>query len=292
MSEPVVTARHLGKTIGAHTILRDVSVDVSPGSVVGIIGKNGAGKTTLMEILLGFSPATTGSSTLFGADSFTLPAALKGRIGFVPQQDELVNTLTGGEQVSLVAALHGRWNHALIGRLQRDWDVPMDRAIQNLSGGERQKLSTLLALGHEPELLMLDEPVAALDPLARRQFLQQLLEITAERQRTVLFSTHIISDLERVADQIWIVRDGALVWHGALDDLKETVVRLRIHARQALPVPLPLRGVISQQVSGERASAVVSHWSESEHARVREALDAQIDVESLSLEDLFVELHS
>jgi ABC-2 type transport system ATP-binding protein len=292
VSEPVVTARHLGKTIGAKTILRDVSVDVSPGSVVGIIGKNGAGKTTLMEILLGFSPATTGSSTLFGADSFTLPAALKGRIGFVPQQDELVNTLTGEEQVSLMAALHGRWNRALISRLQRDWEVPMDRTIQNLSGGERQKLSTLLALGHEPELLMLDEPVAALDPLARRQFLQHLLEITAERQRTVLFSTHIISDLERIADQIWIVGDGALVWHGALDDLKESVVRLNIRARQALPASLPLRDVISQQVSGERASAVVSHWSESEHARLREALDAQIDVESLSLEDLFVEFHS
>ncbi|MGH8229672.1 MAG: hypothetical protein ACREU3_17515 [Steroidobacteraceae bacterium] len=138
---------------------------------------------------------------------------------------------------------------------------------------------------------MLDEPVAALDPLARRQFLTELLEITADHRRTVLFSTHIISDLERVADQIWIVRDGALVWHGALDTLKESVVRLDIGSRRMLPVPLPMDGIISQRVNGSHASAVVEHWSEAKRRRLPESLDADIRVEPLGLEDLFVELH-
>jgi ABC-2 type transport system ATP-binding protein len=292
VTESLVTTRGLSKLIGQKPILRDVAVDVTPGSIVGIIGKNGAGKTTLLEILLGFSPASSGSSQLFGHDSFSLPAAIKGRIGFVPQQDELVNLLTGQQQLALIAALHGRWNAALIDRLQKAWEVPMDRIIQNLSGGERQKLSTLAALGHEPELLVLDEPVASLDPIARRRFLQEMIEITAERTRTVLFSTHIISDLERVADQIWILRDGAIAWAGPLDSLQESVVRLSINARRSLPSVLPLAGCLSQRVAGQRASAVVTQWTEQQQSRLQETLDAEIAVEPLGLEDIFVELHS
>ena len=291
MTESLVTARGLGKTIGRKTILRDVCVDVSPGTVVGIIGKNGAGKTTLLEILLGFSPASSGSSQLFGHDSFTLPAAIKGRIGFVPQQDELVNPITGRQQLALIAALQQRWNHDLIERLQVAWGVPLDQTIQELSGGERQKLSILLALGHEPDLLLLDEPVAALDPISRRQFLQEIIAIASAQSRTVLFSTHIISDLERIADQIWIVRRGAIAWAGPLDALKESVVRLTIASRRALPTTLALPTALSQQVAGPRATAVVTHWSEAELARLRQDLDADIDVEPLGLEDIFVEFH-
>jgi ABC-2 type transport system ATP-binding protein len=291
VTESLVTARGLGKTIGRKTILRDVCVDVSPGTVVGIIGKNGAGKTTLLEILLGFSPASSGSSQLFGHDSFALPAAIKGRIGFVPQQDELVNPITGRQQLALIAALQQRWNHDLIERLQAAWEVPLDQTIQELSGGERQKLSILLALGHEPDLLLLDEPVAALDPISRRQFLQEIIAIASAQSRTVLFSTHIISDLERIADQIWIVRRGAIAWAGPLDALKESVVRLTIASRRALPTTLALPAALSQQVAGSRATAVVTHWSEAELARLRQDLDADIDVEPLGLEDIFVEFH-
>jgi ABC-2 type transport system ATP-binding protein len=292
VTESIVTTRGLSKTIGRKSILREVAVAVSPGSIVGIIGKNGAGKTTLLEILLGFSPATSGTAQVFGHDSFTLPATIKGQIGFVPQQDELVNLLTGQQQLALIAALHGRWNAALIERLQKTWEVPMDRIIQNLSGGERQKLSTLAALGHEPELLVLDEPVASLDPISRRRFLQEMIEITADRTRTVLFSTHIISDLERVADQIWILRDGAIAWAGPLDALQESVVRLSINARRSLPAVLPLTACLSQRVAGERASAVVTQWTEQQHSQLQETLDAEITVEPLGLEDIFVELHS
>jgi ABC-2 type transport system ATP-binding protein len=279
------------KFIGNKAILRDISVSVSPGSIVGIIGKNGAGKTSLLEILLGFSAATSGSSQLFGHASFTLPAAIKGRIGFVPQQDELVNPITGRQQLALIAALQPRWNHELIDRLQSAWEVPLDQNIQQLSGGERQKLSILLALGHEPDLLLLDEPMASLDPISRRQFLQEIISIASAQSRTVLFSTHIISDLERIADQIWIVRRGAIAWAGPLDALQESVVRLNIASRRALPSTLALPMALSQQVVGQRASAVVTQWNASELPRLCQELDADIDVEPLGLEDIFVEFH-
>lgn len=292
MSESLVTTRALGKRFGNKSVLHDISLSVAPGSVVGIIGKNGAGKTTLLEILLGFSPASNGRAELFGEDSFALSSASKTRIGFVPQQDELINLLTGRQQLALIAALRGRWNAPLIERLQETWEVPLDRLIQSLSGGERQKLSTLAALGHDPDLLVLDEPVASLDPIARRRFLQEMIALTEERTRTVLFSTHIVSDLERIADQIWILRGGTVAWAGPLDVLQESVVRLNITARQPLPRELPLSACLSQQVAGVRASAVVSNWNAQLQGQLQEQLAAEIQVEPLGLEDIFVEFHT
>ena len=290
--EAVVNAWHLGKTIGKRTILSNISVAASVGDVVGIIGKNGAGKTTLFDVLLGFSPATTGRAALFGNDSFSLSADVKSRIGFVPQQDELLDQLTGAQQLALNAALQSHWNTVLIERLVRDWSVPLDQPVKSLSAGERQKLSTLLALGHEPDLLVLDEPASSLDPLARRQFLQELLDLAASPTRTVLFSTHIVSDLERVANQIWILRDGALVWQGSLDSLKESVVRINIQARDTLPAQLDIPNILSVRRAGSRATVVVEHWSPALEAQLPRRLNAEITVENLGLEDIFVELNT
>jgi ABC-2 type transport system ATP-binding protein len=292
MSDAIVSTCKLGKSIGPRNILRDISVQALPGDIVGVIGKNGAGKSTLLDVLLGFSPATSGSSSVFGSGSLQLSAAAKARIGFVPQQDELIDSLNASEHLALYASLHGRWNSALTGRLAGDWDVPLFRPIQSLSGGERQKLSTLLALGHEPDLLVLDEPASSLDPMGRRQFLQQLLEIAENPNRTVILSSHMVSDLERVANRVWILKEGSVVWQGGVDLLKESVVRLRIESRRELPGDLGFDGVLRQRRDGARAEVLVGGWNETLHHQHAARLDASIAVESLNLEDVFVELNS
>jgi ABC-2 type transport system ATP-binding protein len=289
---PVISLRELGKVIGGKAILSDISVDMEPGSIVGLLGKNGAGKTSLIDVLLGFSPPSSGSSLVFGESSFTLPATTKRRIGFVPQQDELLDSLTGAQQLALNAALHPAWDGALIERLIREWQVPLDRRIQVLSGGERQKLATLLALGHEPDLLVLDEPASSLDPVARRQFLRELLEIAESPTRTVLFSTHIVSDLDRVASQVWIIRDGRLVWAGDLDTLKESVVRVTLLARDALPQHLGVDGAVSQRTDGRRAQLVLTDWQDERQRELAHRFGAEVMVERLGLEEIFLELHS
>jgi ABC-2 type transport system ATP-binding protein len=289
---PVISLQELCKVIGGRAILSDISVDIEPGSIVGLLGKNGAGKTSLIDVLLGFSPPSSGSSRVFGESSFNLPAAAKRRIGFVPQQDELLDSLTGAQQLALNAALHPIWDEALIARLIREWQVPLDRRIQVLSGGERQKLATLLALGHEPDLLVLDEPASSLDPVARRQFLRELLEIAESPTRTVLFSTHIVSDLERVASKVWIIRDGRLVWAGDLDTLKESVVRVTLLARDALPAHLGIDGAVSQRSDGRRAQLVLTDWQDERQRELADRFGADVTVERLGLEEIFVELHS
>jgi ABC-2 type transport system ATP-binding protein len=268
-----------------------VTARAEPADVIGVLGKNGAGKTTLLEVLLGFSPPTSGSARVFGEESMRLSERAKARIGFVPQQDELIDLLTGAQQLKVTAAFYHNWDHALIERLVADWEIPLDRRIQKLSPGERQKLSLLLAMGHRPDLLVLDEPVASLDPIARRAFLQQLLDVSGDKNRTVLFSSHIVSDLERAANKVWILKEGRLIWAGELDTLKESVVRLHVRGRRALGADLRVANAISQRVQGAQATISVAHWNPSEHGALAERLDADIEAEPLGLEDIFVELH-
>lgn len=291
MTEGILAASHVSKAFNGRQVLADISANVTAGSVIGVLGKNGAGKTTLLEVALGFSPASTGSVQLWGYESVSLPSPIKGRIGYVPQQDELIGSLTGAQQLALTASLHRNWDHELIARLAREWEVPLGDRIYALSGGQRQKISVLLALGHRPDLLVLDEPLASLDPIARRSFLRQLLEITADQTHAVLFSSHIISDLERVASQVWILREGRMAWQGDLDALKESVVRLHLRAQEPLPARIGIAHTLHERVDGNTATISVSRWRAEEATSLAALFRAELEVEPLDLEDIFVEMH-
>ena len=291
MTGPYVAAQRLSKSFGAKRVLDDVSLEVEPGDVVGVLGKNGAGKTTLLELMLGFTPPTAGAVHLFGHESFRLPGAAKARVGFVPQQDELINQLNAADQIGVIASFYPHWDDALIANLCKKWEIDLRERVKSMSVGQRQKLSILLALGHRPDLLILDEPVASLDPLARRQFLEQIVEVAADGQRSVVFSSHIVSDIERLANKIWIVKDGRLWWRGDFDTLKESVVRLHVRASRPLPDALAIPNALSLERNGTSATAVVRDWTDELHRDVRARLDAQLEIESLALEDIFLELH-
>jgi ABC-2 type transport system ATP-binding protein len=291
MSDPYIVARDLGKSFGNKAVLSGASFAVGPGDIVGVLGKNGAGKTTLLELVLGFTPATAGSVQIFGYDSYRLPGAAKARIGFVPQQDELVNQLTAADQIGVIASFYPRWDDALVARLCDEWEVDSRQRIKSMSVGQRQKLSILLALGHRPDVLILDEPVASLDPIARRQFLEQIVEVAADGRRAVVFSSHIVSDVERLANKIWILKDQRMYWQGEFDSLKESIVRLHVRATRRLPEPLSIPNVLKLKRSGTTATAIVMEWGPDIEAALSAELDAELEVEHLALEDIFLELH-
>ena len=231
MSEFVLKLDRLEKGFDSQEVLRGITAEVQAGDVIGLLGLNGAGKTTLLETALGFAIPDAGTVRLFGQPSSAIEdERVKHRVGFVPQQDELLETMTGREFLQLIGRFYPSWNDALITRLAREWDVPLHRQTLKLSVGQRQKLSILAALGHEPELIVLDEPVASLDPLARRRFLQELIDMVSGGNRTILFSTHIVSDLERIANRVWILKDGELVVDEALDNLKESRIEVQAAA--------------------------------------------------------------
>lgn len=225
MAEPVLALNRLVKRYGSMPVLKGITATVERGDVVGLLGLNGAGKTTLIETALGLAIPDEGSVRLFGRDASALAdETIKHRVGFVPQQDELIETLSGARFLDLVGKFYAGWNPDLVARLAREWSVPLDKAAHKMSVGERQKLSILAAIGHEPELVVLDEPVASLDPLSRRRFLEQLVDMTSNGERTILFSTHLVGDVERVASRVWILKGGSLVVDEPLDRLKEASV--------------------------------------------------------------------
>lgn len=291
MSEALARLTNLTKRFDSRTVLDNVTAEVAPGDIIGVLGKNGAGKTTLLETLLGFSPPSEGSAQVCGYDSMRMPAAVKARIGFVPQRDELIDLMTGAQQLRVAAALHPGWNQTLVDRLAQDWSVSLRDPIWKLSVGERQKLSILMALGHEPDLLVFDEPVASLDPIGRREFLEQIWDIAAGASKAVIFSSHIISDLERAASRIWLLKDGRLAWQGLLDALKESVVRLHVRSRQPIPARLDIPSVLSKRIDGHHGVVTVSNWLPDDVDTLARRLDAEVEVEPLSLEDIFLELH-
>jgi ABC-2 type transport system ATP-binding protein len=188
---------------------------------VGLLGRNGAGKTTLLESMLGLRDQASGQVRLFGEDVAGLSDAARARIGYVPQQSNLFEWMTPAQLLAYFKSFYPRWNDAKVEGLLTRWAIDRNQPINQLSGGQQQRLSIIRALGHEPDLLVLDEPVASLDPAGRRDFLQELVNQVLDRQTTVVFSTHILSDLERVAFNVAFMGAGRIVLQAPLDELMD-----------------------------------------------------------------------
>ncbi len=211
---------------GQAPVLQGLSWQLLPGQVIGLLGRNGAGKTTLLETLLGLREPLAGRVQLFGEPAGAPSDAVRARIGYVPQHSDLFESFTAAQLLAYFRSFYPRWNEAKVEGLLSRWDIPPQQRIARLSGGQQQRLSIIRALAHEPDLLVLDEPVASLDPAARRDFLAELVGQVLERGTTVVFSTHILSDLERVAFHLAFLQGGRIALQAPLDDLLEHVRQL------------------------------------------------------------------
>ncbi len=293
MTAAALELANLCKNFDAVQVLKGITASVQAGEVIGLLGLNGAGKTTLLETALGFSLPSSGSASIFGQNSIAMDGLTKARVGFVPQRDELLEGMKGDSYLALIAEFYPSWNHGLVARLASEWAVPLDTRINKLSVGQRQKLSIISALGHEPDLIILDEPVASLDPVARRQFLKELVDIASSQTRTILFSTHIVSDLERVASRVWLMQAGNLRIDASMDDLKENFVRIQLPAGQLLPAAIAKNSVLHSRTDSRGVSIVLlKDWDAYSSRGLASALGKDTQIETLSLEDLFLELHA
>ncbi len=291
MSDAPIRLQELQKHYRKNVVLDGVNLDIPAGSVTGLLGKNGEGKTTLIKCALGLISATGGRAELLGENSWTLGAQAKARIGYVPQIVQLYPWLKVRQAIDYFAAFYPKWNERLVGELLREFDVDPKQRVGTLSLGTLQKVAIILALAHEPELLILDEPAASLDPAARRDFLKALVNIAADGKRTILFSTHITSDLERVADRVAILRGGKIVYDGELADLKEQVKRLRITARAPIAPGFTIPGGFRSRIEGNEALVSVRDASPELLSNIESQLEARVRVEDLNLEDIFLEMH-
>jgi ABC-2 type transport system ATP-binding protein len=222
----VIQARDLTRVFGrASKATRAVdcaSFEVPQGTVFGLLGPNGAGKSTLLKLLVGHLRPTSGSAEILGQPVGPNAPALWQRMGYVPQARYLPAWMTAAECLRFARALRPRWDEAKVSRLIARFEVPLDVKIHNLSRGNYVRLLIVLALAHNPELIVLDEPTSGLDPVARHELLTLLVEEIGEHGHTIVLSSHLVEDIERMADSVAILERGRIVASGTVDALKGT----------------------------------------------------------------------
>jgi ABC-2 type transport system ATP-binding protein len=291
MTNPVLQFQDLTKSFKTKTVLKGINLAVGRGRVVGVLGKNGAGKTTLIKCAMGLLQPTSGTSKVFGEDSWSLSGETKARIGYVPQEIDLYLYMRVRHMIAYIAAFYPGWNHQLVSTLVSKWELNPEDKIARLSLGQKQKLALILAMGHQPDLLVLDEPAASLDPQARRAFLSTIIDISSDNNRTVVLSTHLTSDLERVASDILMLKSGMVSYSGPVDALKDSVKALKLTSRSRLPRTLDFPGVLRCETDANEALLTVRGASPEMIRDLEAVYDADIEVRDLNLEDIFVEVH-
>ncbi len=235
--EIAIRTMRLTKDFGRGHGVFDLDLEVERGEILGFLGPNGAGKSTTMWLLLDVLKPSSGSAALLGLDSQADSLEIRRRVGFLPGDLALYPTLNGAAMLDYLAELRGGVDRRVRDALVERFDAELDRRIRDLSTGNRQKLGLIQAFMHEPELLILDEPIAGLDPLVQRSF-HALLHEVVEQGRTVLLSSHTLSEVEQVADRVAILRQGRLVVVDSLERLREVAVqRLEIEFAGAVPRP-------------------------------------------------------
>lgn len=288
----VLSLDNLHKSYDGKPVLQGVNLTLNQGSVMGLLGENGAGKTTLLKTALGLLKADQGEAKIFGQDAWNMPADIKQRLGYVAQTLDCFHWMTAQELFTYTGAFYQNWDATKVKALADKMNLDTAQRISQMSEGQKQQTSIIQALGHSPDLLVLDEPVASLDPSARRVFIKELIDTNLDEQTSILFSTHITSDIERAAADIAMLKSGQVIYQGGIDELKEQVVRLHLVSEANLPDVSSDPLVLKHQLAGHTGRLTVKGFDAKGLDVWQKQLNAKITVESLSLEDIFLELNA
>ena len=222
MSESVVTVSELTRRFGDKTALASVSLSMPRGAVYGLVGENGAGKTTLIKHILGLLRAESGSVRVFGLDPVADPVAVLSRVGYLSEENDVPGWMRVDEVMRYSRAFYPTWDDAYAEELRRAFALDPPAKIKDLSKGQKARVGLLIALAHRPELLVLDEPSSGLDPIVRRDILGAVIRTIADEGRTVLFSSHLLDEVEEVADHVTMISHGRIVLSAPLAEIRDS----------------------------------------------------------------------
>lgn len=289
MNDNPIVIEKLVKYYDGRCVLDGIDLAVPRGCIYGLLGRNGCGKTTIIRILLGLEPPTRGGTALLGQDSRSLSAQTRGRIGYVAEGHNLIQNYKVRRIISLCRGLSLRWNEAFFGRLMETFRLPLDRRVKELSAGMRAELNLALAMAADPELLILDDPTLGLDTVARRQFLELAIDLIQKEDRTILFSSHILSDVERIADRIGVIVAGKLVVDCELQELKHRVRKLRVLFESEPPEDMYLTEIVNRRSQGREMVLTVANWNAQKQAILDTFQPVSCTELPMTLEDIFIE---
>jgi ABC-2 type transport system ATP-binding protein len=287
---PVIEIRNLSRRFGANDALSEVTLTIPRGVVFGLVGTNGAGKTTLIRHAMGLLRAQKGSVSVFGLEPVSNPTAVLSRIGYLSELNELPEWMRVEELIQFTRPFYPNWDDSYARSLQQMFELDASQQIQHLSKGQRARVGLLLALSYRAELLVLDEPSSGLDPLVRRDILRAVIETVVQEGRTVLFSSHLLDEVERVADHVAIIERGRIIQNEPLEELKAHYHRLVLHFDSAQAAPPPTEVLFNWQGADRNWSAYF-RGDAGEAAQLALGLKARlVDLATPSLNEIFVAL--
>jgi ABC-2 type transport system ATP-binding protein len=278
----------LSRKFGSKLALNQLSLQVRRGRVFGLVGANGAGKTTLIQHLLGRLKAQSGSVRVFGFDPVAEPVAVLGRTGYLSEHRDLPGWMRVDELLRYTKAFYPQWDPAYAEELRRQFGLDPRAKIKTLSRGENAKAGLLIALAYRPELLLLDEPSSGLDPVVRRDILEAIIRTVADEGRTVFFSSHLLEEVERVADDLAMMFNGQVVLAGTVDEVKENHHRLVLRFDSPQLSAPKVQGVLSLTGSGQEWTAICNGQREQAVAAAARAGGRVVAESSPSLDEIFV----
>jgi ABC-2 type transport system ATP-binding protein len=256
MSDSVIHISELTRRFGSKTALASVSVSMRRGAVYGLVGANGAGKTTLIKHVLGLLRAQSGSVRVFGLDPVADPVAVLSRIGYLSEENDLPGWMRVDELIRYSRAFHPAWDDAYAEELWQAFALDPTAKIKDISKGQKARAGLLIALAYRPELLVLDEPSSGLDPIVRRDILGAVIRTIANEGRTVLFSSHLLEEVEQVADHVTMINQGAIALSAPLAEIKDSHRTLTVRFSDSQPQPPAVPGVLRWDGGGQDWTAV------------------------------------
>ncbi len=286
--EVILKIEHLTKHFGKKKALDDVSIEVKQGQVYGLVGENGAGKTTLIQHILGTYVPETGTVRVFGLDPVLYPQQVLGKVGYLSETRDLPKWMRVYQLINYTSAFYPDWDMDYAKKLMEEFELPYNLRVRSLSRGELAKLGLLLAIAHKPDLLLLDEPSSGLDPVARLDILSAVVRGVAEEGRTVLFSSHLLDEVERISDYVCMVHKGKVVFSASLEEIRSRFT-LVIARWEKFPDSLPKEEKVVQVVNLGRESRILLSCPESEAVeRVKVQKGSIVKVMAPELQDIFV----
>jgi len=286
MSELLRTS-NLGKSFGRHLVFSNLNIRLTAGKVYGLLGLNGEGKTTLIRILLGVIPADSGSIYYKDALLSFRSAAYKEEVGYIPEDPFFYGGMRVGDLLDFNAAFYRRWDGRRAEDLLKRFSLHRKARIKTLSRGMKLRLEMAVALAGRPALLVLDDPTSGLDVPTRHDFLKDIIRELADSGTTVLFSTHLVHELERIVDHLFILHRGRLILDEDHEAVKDATRRVRLAFRGDLPQTLGMDGVLVETRDGRRMEIVVYPWSDDKKKKIEEFSSTRLDVDPLTLEEIF-----
>lgn len=284
MSQAAIVVQNLRQGYGRKTVLENLSLEIPTGQTFALLGRNGAGKTTLIRTLLGLLEPTGGRVEVLGLTPAAYPVAVRARIGYLAEDQAMYGWMTAEEISSFLKPFYQSWDDALASRLMDRFEVPRRVKIKHLSKGQTIRLGLALALSHRPELVILDDPALGLDPITRKQFNRDIIDHLQAEGRTVFYSSHLLQEVEAVADAVAIIDKGRIVREGKTDELNRTIKRV-ILSTDDLPSCVPPAKLLDVSFKGNQVAVTFDDAAPWLDRLQHDSVDHK--VEDLTLEEVF-----